>query len=267
MSENGNEGRRPAVERLREQREREQAAEKRKRGIKVGLVAVAVLAVVGVIGYAAAGGSLGDGDGEAAAPISEGKGQAPVTLTVYEDFRCPGCASFETRFKDTLHELVEDGQLRTEYHLVTIIDGNMGGNGSRAAANAAHCAKDAGKFTPYHDLLFASQPPEQEDTFADQGYLIELAGQIPGLDSPEFRSCVRNGTYAEKVRATNAAFTASEHNATPTVLLGGENVYGDPADPLTPESLREKVAGLAKAADGGKAGGDGTGAGGDAAGS
>ncbi|MGD9481847.1 thioredoxin domain-containing protein [Streptomyces sp. TRM70308] len=245
--ESRHDGKRPAVERLREQREREQAAEKRRRGVKASLVVVAVLAVVGVVGYAAAGGSS-SGGGQAAAPISEGKGQAPVTLTIYEDFRCPGCAAFETQFKDTVHELVDDGRVRTEYHLVSIIDGNMGGNGSKFAANAAHCAKDAGLFTPYHDLLYAQQPPEQEDTFADKDHLIELAGQVPGLDSPEFRSCVQNGTHDEKVAATNDAFTSSEYNATPTVLLDGENIYADPNNPLTPQSLRAKVAEAAAAA-------------------
>ncbi|WP_340562291.1 DsbA family protein [Streptomyces sp. GSL17-111] len=241
MSHSSQEGSRPAVARLREQREREQASQKRRRGLKAGLVAVGVLAVVGVVGYAAAGGSQEKGDGKAAPPVTEGKGKAPVTLTIYEDFRCPGCAQFELAFKDTVHELTDEGKVRVEYHLVSIIDGNMGGNGSKYAANAAHCAKDAELFTPYHDLLYAEQPPEQEDTFADKDHLIELAGEIPGLDSPEFRSCVQNGTHDTRVTRTNDAFTASEYNATPTVLLNGESLYGDPNDPLTPESLRAKV--------------------------
>lgn len=33
-----------------------------------------------------------------------------------------------------------------DYHLATIIDGNLGGKGSLRAANAAACAQDVGKF-------------------------------------------------------------------------------------------------------------------------
>ncbi|MCZ7413723.1 DsbA family protein [Streptomyces sp. WMMC897] len=255
MSDNrqqGQQGRtprqRPAVARLREEREREQATEKRKRGVKAAVLVAAVLAAVGVAGYAATGGSPEKGDGQAAAPITEGKGAAPVTLTVYEDFRCPGCAQFEQAFKDTVHELTEEGRIQVEYHLVTIIDGNMGGTGSTKAANAAHCAADAGRFTPYHDLLYTEQPPEQKDAFGDEGHLIELAGKVEGLDTPAFRSCVREGTHEARVRRTNDAFLGSEYNATPTVLLDGENVYGDPSAPLTPQSLRAKVAAAAEGA-------------------
>ncbi|MEE1930486.1 thioredoxin domain-containing protein [Streptomyces sp. TRM 70351] len=242
MSDNTSDGKRSAVERLHEQRAKEQAAGRRKRNVKAGAVVVAVLAAVGVVGYAAAGGAREEGDGKVAEPIVVGRGDAPVTLTVYEDFRCPGCAQFEQAFKDTIHELTEDGKIRTEYHLVSIIDGNMGGDGSRRAANAAACARDAGEFTPYHDLLYAHQPPEQEDAFADTGHLISLAGRVDGLDTPAFRSCVEDGTHDAWVKRSNDAFTASEYNATPTVLLDGESVYGDPAHPLTPESLRAKVA-------------------------
>ncbi|CAM5294404.1 Thioredoxin-like fold domain-containing protein OS=Streptomyces griseorubiginosus OX=67304 GN=AQJ54_11200 PE=4 SV=1 [Streptomyces griseorubiginosus] len=55
-----------------------------------------------------------------------------------------------------------------EYHLATIIDGNMGGTGSRTAANAAAGAQDAGKFPGYHDVLYENQPEETSDDYAEQ---------------------------------------------------------------------------------------------------
>ncbi|WP_049569044.1 DsbA family protein [Streptomyces sp. SBT349] len=246
MSQRNSEGKRSARERLREERERERSADRRKRTAKVSGVVAAVLVIAAGVGIIAANGGGGDvEDDPAVNPIAVGKGDAPATLAVYEDFRCPACGQFEDTFRDTVHDLTDAGKLRVEYHLVTIIDGNMGGNGSTAAANAALCAKDEGRFTEYHDILFENQPPESDDAFADTSHLIDLAGEVDGLDTPAFRSCVEDGTFHAWVERSNNGFLASEFNATPTVLLNGADVYGDTADPLTPERLRERVDELA----------------------
>ncbi|MDK1474127.1 thioredoxin domain-containing protein [Streptomyces sp. 549] len=241
MSKRNTEGKRSARERLQDEREREKARAKRLRALKVGAVAFSVLAVAGVAGIVVTQQGKEKPSGPVAAPISEGKSGAPVTLTVYEDFRCPGCGHFERNFRETIQDLRDAGKIRSEYHLVSIIDGNMGGDGSKNAANAAACARDEGKFTEYHDVLFDNQPEEAADTFADKDHLVELAGKVDGLDTPSFRSCVQDGTHDAWVKRVNTDFTGSEYNATPTVLLDGENLYGDPNDPLTPEKLREKV--------------------------
>jgi protein-disulfide isomerase len=240
-NQNKNRGKRAARERLREQRERDRAADRRRRMLNIGGVMVAVLAVAGGVGAAVANKADGDGDHTDARPVVQGEDAAPATLTVYEDFRCPACRSFEEMFRGTVHELEDAGKLRTEYHLVTIIDGNMGGSGSATAANAALCARDQGKFRPYHDVLFSNQPEEQVDAYADTARLTELARKVDGLDNAAFRSCVKNATHAARVADSSAAFLESGHNATPTVLLDGKDVFGDPGNPLTPEKLVELV--------------------------
>lgn len=244
MSQKNSQGKRTARERLREQQERDKATDKRNRVLKVTGVMIAVLAVAGVTGVVVAnqsGGGGGDSDAPAAAPITQGKGRAPATLTVYEDFRCPACAQFEKAFRSTIHELEEAGKLKTEYHIVTIIDGNMGGQGSTQAANASACARDEGKFGAYHDVLFENQPSEQDDAFGDPKRLVELAGKVKGLDTPGFRKCVKDGAHNTWVERSNSSFLESGHDSTPTVLLDGKNIYADPANPLTPEKLRELV--------------------------
>ncbi|GGO51137.1 membrane protein [Streptomyces daqingensis] len=236
----GHEGRRTATERLREERKRERAAERRGRNLKVGAVVVALLAVAGGVGAMLAQQSGGDAENDAK-PITVGKRDAPAKLTVYEDFRCPACGQFEQRFRKTIHGLEKQGKLRAEYHLVTIIDDNMGGSGSHAAANAAVCARDEGRFRQYHDVLFQNQPEEQDDAFADEKTLVKLAGKAGGLNSSRFRDCVADGSHEDWVKKSSASFKKSGYQSTPTVLLDGENVYGDQSDPLTPESLKRKV--------------------------
>lgn len=244
MSQKNPEGKRSARERLRLRREQEKTVERRNRTLKAGSAVVAVLAVVGVVGVLLV--NRGGGSPAEAEPVTMGKPKAPSTLTVYEDFRCPACAHFERAYGDTVEELRSTGRLRTEYHLVTIIDGNLGGHGSQYAANAALCARDAGRFLEYHDVLFAHQPEESDDAFGDKKRLIELAGRVDGLDTPAFRECVRRGAHDDRVERSNAAFTGSGHQATPTVLLDGENIYTGRERPLTPEALKREVeAGLA----------------------
>ncbi|MDR3082763.1 MAG: DsbA family protein [Streptomyces sp.] len=255
MSEKNREGKRAARDRLAVQREKQKAAEKRRRGVIVGGAIVCVLALATVGGVLAANAGKSGSSGPTIGPsgttgkdglaIPVGKDSARSTLTVWEDFRCPACQAFETAYRPTIRELVDSGKLRVEYHLVTLIDGNMGGSGSLRAANAAACAQDVGKFKPYHDVLFDNQPKETVDTFADQAKLIDLAGKVGGLDTPTFQKCVKDGAHNSWVKKSNGAFQKGGFTGTPTVLLGGKNIYADRS--MTPAKLKQTVEAAHKA--------------------
>ncbi|WP_442727421.1 DsbA family protein [Streptomyces pseudogriseolus] len=252
MSEKNREGKRTARERLAAEREKQKTAEKRRRTLVVGASVVCVLGLAAVIGVVAAN-SGGDDESKASGPvvapsgaqgqdglaIPVGKEGAKATLTVWEDFRCPACKSFEQTYRPTLNELTEAGKLKVEYHLVTLIDGGLGGSGSLSAANAAACAQDAGKFTPYHDVLFENQPVESDDAFSDDAKLIDLAGKVDGLGTPEFRTCVEDGTHDSWVVKSNEAFQKGGFSGTPTVLFEGQNIYQDRS--MTPEKFKQMV--------------------------
>ncbi|WP_190126027.1 DsbA family protein [Streptomyces inusitatus] len=243
MSDNNQERQGTARERLQREREREKAREKRRRTLIVSAAVVAVLGLAAVVGVIAATAGSGKDGGSQAGPLLapsgvEGKDQlsfpagasdAPSTLTVWEDFRCPVCAQFENVMRDSIQELEKSGQLKVEYNLATIIDGNMGGTGSLRAANAAACAQDAGKFSEYHDVLFRNQPQEADDAFGKNSRLIELAGKVEGLDTPAFRSCVQDGAHDSWVAKSNKAFAEGGFRGTPTVLLNGESIFPDKA--------------------------------------
>jgi protein-disulfide isomerase len=252
VSEKNREGKRTARERLAEEREKQKSAEKRRRVLIVGASVVCVLGLAAVIGVVAANAGKDDGSeskGPVVAPsgangkdglaIPVGKESAKSTLTVWEDFRCPACKSFETTYRPVIHELVDSGELKVEYHLATIIDGNMGGTGSRKAANAAACAQDTGKFTAYHDVLYDSQPAETDDAYAKDSKLVELAGKVDGLDTPAFRTCVEKGTHNSWVEKSAAAFRNGGFSGTPTVILNGTNIYADQS--MTPMKLKQLV--------------------------
>lgn len=256
VSEKNEQGKRAARDRLVQQRERQRASERRRRTLIVTGAVVGVLALAAVVGVIAAnsGGKSGKNEaGPAVAPsgatgkdslaIQVGADGAPSTLTVWEDFRCPVCAQFENAFRDTSHQLESSGQIKVEYHLATIIDGNLGGSGSLRAANAAACAQDAGKFSAYHDVLYRNQPQETVDAFGDNDKLIELSGKVPGLDTPDFRSCVNDGKHDSWVKKSNTAFQNGGFQGTPTALLNGESIFPKKGtEPITEANLKKWVA-------------------------
>ncbi|WP_367323871.1 DsbA family protein [Streptomyces sp. HUAS ZL42] len=253
MSEKNREGKRTARERLAVEREKQRAAEKRRRTLIVGASIVCVLGLAAVIGVIAANTGKDDSSSDSSGPVTApsgaqgkdalvipaGKEGAKSTLTVWEDFRCPACQAFEDGYRSTIHELTDSGKLKVEYRLATLIDGIAGGTGSRNAANAAACAQDTGKFTAYHDVLYENQPPEADDAFAKNSELLELAAKVDGLDTAAFRTCVEDGTHNSWVVKSNEAFQKAGLNATPTVLLNGKNIYQDRT--MTPAKLKQMV--------------------------
>ncbi|MFI8964591.1 DsbA family protein [Streptomyces sp. NPDC053493] len=256
MSENNRDGMQSARERLKQQREREKAREKQRRVLVVSAAVVGVLALAAVVGVIAAN-SGGKDSSDKAGPVVEptgsiggdkpaipqGRPDAPSTLAIWEDFRCPACAQFEAGFRDTIHQLEAAGAVKAEYHLATLIDGNLGGSGSLRAANAAACAQDAGKFTAYHDVLYVNQPQETDDAYAKNDKLIELAAKVPGLDTPGFRSCVEDGTHDGWVKKSHDAFRSSDFNGTPSVLLNGESIFPQKGgEQISPDNLKKWVA-------------------------
>jgi protein-disulfide isomerase len=251
MSQNSDNGtaKPSARDKLRIQRERDKASERRRRSLKVGGLVVGGLALATVVSVTLAGHRANSGDDgdhaghadNAAKPVMVGPRNAPAKLTVYEDFRCPACGQFENAYRDTIKGLERAGKLRAEYHLVSLIDSNMGGRGSHEAANAAACARDRGKFAAYHDVLYRNQPAEEDDAFAATRRLIQLAEKVDGLSGPEFSECVTSGRHAAWVKSSDEEFRNSNRKGTPTVLLNGKDILGDQSNPLTPAKLKQLV--------------------------
>ncbi|MEV4561577.1 thioredoxin domain-containing protein [Kitasatospora sp. NPDC049285] len=248
-----------ARKRLQEaQRQEARAAVRRRRTV----VAVSIVAAVAVVaGGAALAVSTADDSGTSAAATSVvtpanaggadgtvvvyGKADAPHTLAVYEDFRCPICERFETSTGKTVQQLADQGTYKIEYHLATFLDANLGGQGSRTALAAAGAALNEGvdKFKAFHDVLYANQPAESEDGFGDVNRILDLAGQVPGLKTDAFTKAVTDGTYKPWAAKVATAFNKSGVQGTPTVVLDGKslNVIGKDGQALTGDQFTALV--------------------------
>jgi protein-disulfide isomerase len=161
-------------------------------------------------------------------PILLGSADAPVKLSLYEDFHCPHCADFEEEYGPVLTGAENSGKAVLELYPMSFID-----SGSAAAANAMACAAEAGFGSPYYRGLFANATLQWND---DQ--LIALAKQVTPAPGDAFGSCVTGRAHAAWVNSINTAAEANGVDSTPTVFLNGDRL--DLAS-LTPEALQTEI--------------------------
>ncbi len=161
-------------------------------------------------------------------PIVLGSSQAPVTITLYEDFHCPHCAEFEEQFGPVITQAQESGAARVELYPLTFID-----EGSVTAANAMACAAEAGFGQSYYLGLFANHTLQWSDE-----QLIDLAAKVGGPPSAAFPTCVTSKAHAGWVSSIAVAAQKNGVTATPTMVINGEPVD---IQNLTPEALRTMI--------------------------
>ncbi|GHF31603.1 DSBA oxidoreductase [Streptomyces mashuensis] len=264
-----------ARERLRAERERQAKKEKTRRQLLVGGAVVAILAVAAGIGVAVTtmgkdGGGSTDASWKAAADkplvkpantggdkgteIVLGKKDAPHTLEIYQDMRCPICSSFEQNVGDTIDKDLKDGKYKVSYHIGTFLDRNpqIAGTGSKNALSALGAALNVSTdaFAAYNKALYskANHPEETKDEFAKDDVLLKVAQEVPALkNNAEFEKNVKDGTYDKWALEVSDAFDkAKDVTGTPTLKLDGKKLtvdtpYGKGA-PTTLESFTSVMA-------------------------
>jgi protein-disulfide isomerase len=166
-------------------------------------------------------------------------------LSVYADLRCPYCKRLENGLGAVLEQVADQGLLTLHFHFATFIDDMDQGSGSLRALAALGAAADAGgrEFSHYLRVLYADQPPESDDAFADPATLLRLAGEVPGLRGPEFDRKVTEGVYEPWARRVSAAFESSGVTGTPTVRYDGDpiTVLNPMGYAVTPEAFRAQL--------------------------
>ncbi|MFI9821315.1 thioredoxin domain-containing protein [Streptomyces sp. NPDC052013] len=229
-----------ARERLRAERERQAKREKAKRQIIVAGSIVAVLAIAGGIGYAVVQGNEPSGWEKAAeakvvAPANtSGKNGTTVTIGesrtdnvvhLYEDPRCPACASFEQNIGETVNKGMKDGDYKLSFTLGTFLDGNLGGEGSKNALSALGAALNVSTdaFLDYKAALYSAEyhPSESTDEFAKDDYLIKVANTVDALkNNKKFQDAVKKGTYdAWAMKMSDSFQNTDDVQSTPTIKI------------------------------------------------
>ena len=149
-----------------------------------------------------------------------GKADAPVVISEYADYQCPGCQTFDmVQFPDIVRQLIETGQVRWRYRDFPLSMHPF----SRLAAHAAACANDQDRYWPLHAMIYQGQgnwAVESEPSGTFRGY-----AQKVGLDLTAYDACMMSAKYAGRIQASYDEGVRVGVNATPTFLIG-DRLYG-----------------------------------------
>lgn len=216
---------------------------RRKRNLVLGGVALAaVLTVILLIALGPKPAAAGEyiSITPQAWPQADGKSLGPagaaVVITEYADYQCPYCKIYHDDIQPQLvRDYVETGLVRYEYRHLIVIDGNVGGNESRRAAQAAECAAEQNRFWDYSNMLYANQNGEGTGAFSDTR--LKAFSAALGLDETAFNRCLSSSRAAGSVLADERAAGAAGLNSTPSLLVNGVRV----ANPLNYDQVKAAI--------------------------
>ncbi|WP_299531124.1 DsbA family protein [uncultured Streptomyces sp.] len=259
-----------ARERLRAERERQAKKDKARKQVIVALSVVVALAAVGGIAYGVsqmnkpdAWEAAGDAksvtapkntSGTDGTTVVVGESSAKKTLELYEDSRCPICASFEQTVGETIAKDVEDGKYKIKYIGATFIDNSDNGEGSKNALSALGAALDVSPeaFLDYKAALYSAKyhPEESQDKFAKDSYLIDVADSVDALKGNKaFQKNVEDGTFDAWAVKMSKTFDESGVQGTPTLKMDGKNVTAEGSE-NAPMTVAEYTTAIDKALKG-----------------
>jgi len=153
----------------------------------------------------------------------KGNPNAKVVIVEFSDFECPFCK----RAAMTFHQVVEEYKDEIAFYYINYpLDKSCNKYMQRelhknacVAAVAAACAKEQGKFWPYHDTLFENQPkyavPELKSYAAKNN-----------LDTSQFNSCLQNQSSLSSIQTDIELAQKTQIQGTPSVFINGRKLNG-----------------------------------------
>lgn len=163
-----------------------------------------------------------------------GDPDAPNTLKLFSDYRCPHCRVFHTDIEPGLIEdFVSTGRMNIELFDFTVVGvpdfDSLGDDTieSVQAAEASACAAEQGEYLAYRDWLFEGESRTNEGDFSDDN-LIAAAEEL-GLDADQFATSLLDGVYENGVIAMVAYGLQHGVQGTPTMILNDGEPFFVPA--------------------------------------
>jgi protein-disulfide isomerase len=167
--------------------------------------------------------------------VTVGKSTAPVVLDVYEDFQCPICLELEQAAGTDIANLIKNGTVRVNYHMLSFLDSSSNGNRySSRAANAAICASDVSPeaFQAFHTVLYGKdskgnniQPAEGGNGRTDaelEAYFKKAVPKATADQITAFQTCLSSEEHAALVSAITDQASKNGVSGTPTVHINGK---------------------------------------------
>lgn len=215
-------------------------AETRRRNSIIAGVVIAVLVIVVGVGAlvqanrnrtSASSATPSNFSGSGNTSVFIGQESAPVTVTVFEDFQCPICRTFEQNVGPTIDQLEKAGTIKVEYRTISFLDRYSSTNYSTRSLNAAACVRSQSpaSYDKFHDLLFENQPPENSAGLPDSK-LVDIAKEAGATNVEQ---CIKDQTYKDWTATVTDAASKDGVNGTPTVRVNGQELVNPSAEQLT----------------------------------
>ncbi|HJO23456.1 MAG: thioredoxin domain-containing protein [Myxococcota bacterium] len=144
---------------------------------------------------------------------SKGPEDALVTIVEFSDFQCPYCSRVLPTLTQVMERYPED--VRIVYRNFPLPSHQR----ASAAAEAALCAQEQGKFWAYHDKLFENSRALSDDQLKDHAKKLEL-------DVPAFEQCQSEERFEEQIQNDVREARAAGVTGTPAFFVNGVLLSG-----------------------------------------
>jgi protein-disulfide isomerase len=142
-----------------------------------------------------------------------GESDAQITIVEFGDYQCTFCYKFHKDSLETIHkEYIESGKAN-----LVFVDFPLNGPDSVLAAEAAHCAKEQGKFWEMHDTLYNNWNGERTGWVTRDS--IDRFAQSAGIDTTPLNECLDSKKYQQTVLDTYEYAQGIDIDATPSFLI------------------------------------------------
>lgn len=163
---------------------------------------------------------------------SIGPANAPITIIEFSDYQCPFCTKWHDEvFLRLLKEYPKEVRIVYRDFPLTSIH-----PAATAAAEAANCANEQGRYWDYHSALFS------EKYAFDRAGFIKYAQDLK-LDVAAFSQCFDERRYAAEVQADYEYAAQLGIRSTPTFFLNGIPIVGAQPYDLFRQVIEKELAG------------------------
>lgn len=150
---------------------------------------------------------------------SIGPTEAKVVAHLYSDFQCPACKYSEPVLKTIIDTYKDRVRFVWKDFPLEQIHKN-----ARAAANAARCAQDQGKFWEFHDQLYDTQ--SDWESLSDPATSFLQSAKALSLNEQTYTSCYTARANNERVSRNVSEGLANNVDRTPTFFINNRRYFG-----------------------------------------
>ncbi len=240
MANNSNLSKRAALRQQQEQEDRRKRAQ-RMMWVGLGVVGVIVVVIVAIVlsqvfksrvtAEQINPPNATDGKGIRINSVGTQPVEGAPHVVVYEDYQCPGCASYETTYGPAFTQLVDEGKITMEVRTATFLNevnkqSGMNKESSTRAARAAAAADVVGKYREYHEVVYKNQPKHEGTGYTDQQLRVDFPAQagITGDALTQFQTLYDTGAMNTFTDAAAKAMYENGVSETPTYTVEGKKI-------------------------------------------